>query len=323
MMSDEYYRILEISKDAKPEEIQKAYRKLARKYHPDLNQNDPAGAKQKFQQVQEAYDILGNPEKRRIYDQFGVSPDQMGSGGGQGPFQWSFSGGQGPHPFRGGTGGNFNLDDILSMFGGGGAGAEQNPEEFFNGMGAGLGRRPARGADLERTLPIPFVLAVQGGDAEMKIRRANGKTETISVKIPPGIVDGKKIRLAGLGNPGRDGGKAGNLLVTIQIEDHPFFTRKEDNLYVHVPVTLQEAVFGAKIDVPTPKGNVKLTIPAGSSSGTKLRIRGCGVSADGHFGDLFAELSVVLPKNWSDEDKRLLEKLKTKPAEPIRAKLSW
>ena len=328
-MSEEYYKILEIPKTASQEEIHKAYRKLARKHHPDLNQNDPKGAKEKFQKVQEAFDILGNEEKRKFYDQFGVSPDKMGSGGGQGDSQWSFGGGSpGSGPFRGGGGFNFeNLDDILKMFGGGtgaygsGRGGGPSMDDFFR-AGAGSAR-PVKGADLERSISIPFSMSVEGGKVDLRFRRSGAKEETVSVKIPPGIVNGKKIRLTGLGNPGQNGGKPGNLLVTVEVEEHPFFTRKGDNLYVRVPVTLKEAIFGGKIDIPTPKGNVKLTVPANSNSGTKLRVKGCGVQKKEGAGDLFAELAVTLPKKWSEEDQKLLEKLTTEPEKPVRHDIRW
>ena len=304
MKTNDYYQILGISKTASREEIQKAYRQLARKYHPDLNQNDPKGAKEKFQQVQEAFDVLGNPEKRQVYDQFGVSPDQMGSGGGQGPFQWSFGGGS---PGRRANFKFDNLDDIVSMFGGGFGSA--SPEEIFT-----AGRRPGRGRDIEQTLTIPFSLSITGGKIEVRI---SGRT--VSVTIPMGIVDGKKIRLPGLGET-EFGGEPGNLIFTIRTEEHPCFSRRGDNLYVDVPITLKEAVFGTKIDIPTPNGNVTLTVPAGASSGIKLRIKKCGV---GGIGDLFAKLRVVLPQKWSDTDKALLEKLQTEPEESVRGKLRW
>ena len=331
-MSEDYYKILDVPKTASNAEIQKAYRKLARKHHPDLNQDDPKGAREKFQKVQEAFDILGNEEKRKFYDQFGVSPDKMGSGGGQGDSQWSFGGGApGGGPFRGSGGGGFNfenIEDILKMFGGG-AGAYGNSrgrggpsmDDFFR---AGTGSTyPVPGTDLERKIMIPFTMSVEGGKVDLRFRRTGSKEETVSVKIPPGILDGKKIRLTGLGNPGQNGGKPGNLLVTVNVEEHPFFTRKGDNLYVLVPVTLKEAIFGDKIDIPTPKGNVKLTVPAGSSSGTKLRVRGCGVPKKDGAGDLFAELAVTLPKKWSEEDQKLLEKLTTEPEKPVRNEIRW
>lgn len=342
-MSDDYYKVLGVSKDASQDDIQKAYRKLARKYHPDVNKE--AGAKESFQKVQEAFDNLGNPEKRKVYDQFGVSRDQMGSGGGQGPFKWSFGGGNpGAGPFRSGGGaggaGGFNIDDILKMFGGGGMGGGMHGMEGMGDagfgddyFGAGTARRPTRGADHEQDLTIPFTLAVEGGKADLTFRRSVGsKAETVTVTIPPGMEDGQKIRLGGLGNSGRDGGKPGNLIITIHVTEHSFFTRKGQNLYLTLPVTLQEAAFGGKVDVPTLKGSVTVTVPAGSSSGTKLRIRGCGVpknpkakspaDEDGKDGDLFAELSVVLPKTWTDEDKKILAKLSS-PEEPIRGDLRW
>ncbi|MDR2756091.1 MAG: DnaJ domain-containing protein [Planctomycetaceae bacterium] len=331
-MNSDYYKTLEIPKTATQEEVQKAYRKLARKHHPDMNQNDPKGAKEKFQKIQEAFDILGNPEKRKIYDQYGISPDQMGSGGGQGPFQWSFGGGSpSGGAFRGNNGNHFsfeNLDDIMKMFGvgggsGNGFGNNQTSDEFFNAGSAGSGRRPIRGTDMERDLTIPFALAVEGGKMDMKIRRSASSGETITVTIPPGISEGKKIRLNGLGNAGQYGGKSGNLLITVSVEEHPFFRRKNQHLYVKIPVTLKEAVFGAKIDIPTPKGKVTLTVPAGSSSGTKLRVRGCGIAAKEEHGDLFAELSVVLPKKWTSAEKELLQKITSEPAEPVRNELHW
>ena len=314
MNTDDYYQTLGVSKTASREEIQKAYRQLARKYHPDFNQNDPKGSKEKFQKVQEAFDILGNQEKRKVYDQFGVSPDQMGSGGGHGPFQWSFGGG------APGRKANFQFDgmeDILKMFGGGGfSGA--SPEEFFH-----AGRRPGHGRDIEQTLTIPFTLSITGGKIDVRIDSQTG-SQTVAVTIPAGIVDGKKIRLPGLGETDRSGGRSGNLLLTIHIEEHPCFSRRGNNLYVDVPISLKEAVFGTKINIPTPKGNVALTIPAGASSGTKLRIKQCGVvTPSGGAGDLFAILQIVLPKNWSDADKALLEKLQTEPEEPTRRKLRW
>ena len=309
MKEDDYYQTLGISKTASREEIQKAYRKLARKYHPDFNQDNPKAAKEKFQKVQEAFDVLGNPEKRRVYDQFGVPPDQMGSGGGQGPFQWSFGGGSQ------GRKANFkfdNIEDIMQMFGGGGFGGVA-PDEF---VGAG---RPLRGRDIEQTLIIPFTLSITGGKIDVVIG-----SRTVSVTIPAGVTEGKKIRLPGLGETDPHGGGTGNLLLTLHIEEHSCFSRQGNNLYVNVPISLKEAVFGTKIDIPTPKGNVTLTIPAGASSGMKLRIKQCGViSTSGSIGDLFAILQIVLPKKWSDTDKALLKQLQTEHEEPIRGKLRW
>ncbi|MDR3182050.1 MAG: DnaJ domain-containing protein [Planctomycetaceae bacterium] len=310
-MSGEYYQTLGVSQTATKDEIASAYRKLARKYHPDLNQDNPKTAKEQFQKIQEAYDIVGNDEKRKVYDQFGVSPDQMGNGGGQGPFQWSYGGGGGPSRKT-----NFrfdNIEDIMSMFGAGSGFGGANPEDFVN-----AGRYASKGQDLEQSITIPFVLAVTGGKTDIVFRRGGGSEETVSVKIPAGIESGKKIRLPGLGTNGQNGGKSGNLFLTIHVEDHPYYTRQGSRLYVKLPITLKEAVFGTKIDVPTPKGSVSLTIPPNSTTGTKLRVKNHGING----GDLFAELSVMLPKNWTNEDKALLEKIGTEP-EKVRTGLHW
>lgn len=322
-MAEDYYRTLGVSKTATPEEIKKAYRTQARKLHPDLNPNDPK-AKEKFQQLQEAFDVIDNPEKRKIYDQFGVSPDKMGQGpSGEGGFQWNGA----RSPFT--SSGSMDLDDILGMFGMGGMGGTGGMGGMGGGRGAGRRSQtvpPQRGADIERTISIPFSESILGGTIDMSIRAASGKLETISVKIPVGIENGKKIRLRGKGHPGVHGGKPGDILITVKVLPHPHFRREDRNLYVTVPVTLREVVFGAKIELPSPKGTVTISVPPGSSSGTKLRLKGAGVPAVGRFvepGNLVAELSVRLPKHWSEEDKKLLEKIHAELPEPVRADLKW
>ena len=331
-MTDELYQTLELTKNASPEEIQKAYRRLARKYHPDMNREKPDEAKKKFQRIQEAYDTLNDPEKRRLYDQFGVSPDKIGTGGGQGPHQWSFGGGA-RGPFGGGQR-NMSLDEIIQMFGGGmGAqgmegmnfGTEYDFSQYGPRAGSprGRGKPTVKGADIETAVTVPFVTAIRGGSVELRVKHSNGMSETLSVRIPAGIEEGKKIRLNGQGES-VPSGKPGNLLVTVNISEHPFFSRRGDALYVRLPITLQEAVFGTKVDVPTPKGNIALKIPAGSTTGTKLRMKGFGIKKGKATepGDLFVELSVVLPQKWSDEEKELLQKIKSLPEKPIRDGLS-
>ena len=326
-MADDYYTTLDVGKNASADEIQKSYRHLARKYHPDLNQDDPK-AKEKFQKLQEAYNVLSDPEKRKQYDQFGPAFEQLGAGGfhwggsqdnpfgGTGGFNWSNMGGQG------GQGGRaeFDLNDILGgMFAGGastfGAGARRQR------------RRPAgpvKGDDLQHEITVPLNTAIMGGSCEISVQRPGSGPERVTMKIPVGIDDGKKIRLRGQGNPPpMPNGKPGDLILTVKVAPHPFFRRQGDQLYVTVPVTLQEAVQGAKIEIPTPKGMVSVTVPPGSTSGTKLRLKGCGIQKTSGATDLVAELVVALPKNWSEHDRKLIEQLETPYPEPPRKFLIW
>lgn len=292
-MASDYYALLEVSKTATQDEIQKAYRKLARKYHPDLNPDDKA-AKEKFKDIQHAHAVLSDPEKRKMYDQFGPDFERMGSGGpfqGGGPGQGSFSfedlfGGSGP--------GGFQFDgDIGELFG-----------QFRGRQAPPRGRRrsaPAKGNDLTAELTVPFNTAILGGEASIQVTRS-GKNESIQVKIPPGIETGKKMRLRGQGEPVPNG-PSGDLLVTLNVAPHPFFKRSGKNLELRLPVTITEAALGATIDIPTPGGVVALKIPAGSSGGRRLRIKGQGVlSSSGAPGDLYVELQVKVPEHLSSSE---------------------
>jgi len=323
-MAEDYYTTLEISRTATPEDIQKSYRNLARKYHPDLNPDDKK-AKAKFQQVQKAFETLNDEKKRKLYDQFGPDYEQMAAGGGPRP------GGPGGQSWGGGGGGGqmpegFEGIDLSSLFGGGGGGGGFGDifEKFNSGGGGGRkrGRTPmTAGADVHRDQVIPFTTAILGGSVDLNILRASGKNDTLTVKIPPGIADGGKIRLRNQGEPGSGGGPNGDLLLTIRIAPHPNFTRHEDHLEVRVPITLAEAVSGAKVDVPTPQGTITLKVPAGSSSGTRLRVRGRGIKhTDGASGDLYAVLMIVLPDPIPPELTEAVEKL---PEQEPRAELKW
>jgi DnaJ-class molecular chaperone len=342
-MADDYYTTLEVGRNATADEIQKSYRKLARKFHPDLNQDDPK-AKEKFQKLQEAFDVLGNPDKRKQYDQFGPAFEQMKSGGfnwggGQGNpfggaggasgFQWSnMGGGQGGH--AGGHGGGraeFDLNDILQGMFHGGASQFDGQMPPFGAGSQRRQRRPAgqiKGSDLEHEITVPFSTAITGGSCEISVQRPGSGPEHVTIKIPVGIDDGKKIRLRGQGNPPpMPGGKPGDLILTVKVAPHPHFKRQGDQLYVTVPVTLQEAVQGAKIEIPSPRGMVSVTIPPGSTSGTKLRLKGCGIQKPSGATDLFAELLVALPKKWSEHDRELIGQLDTPYPEPPRKQLTW
>jgi len=324
-MAEDYYKTLGVARNASQTEVEKAYRDLARKYHPDLNPDDKS-AKQKFQEVQTAFDVLSNTEKREMYDRYGSSFDSMGAGGPQG---WP-PGGEGAGGGPGGFGG-FDFSEIFGggMGGGGGGAGAAGFEHIFRQAGAGGGGpqrrpRPQKGANISHELKIPFATAVKGGEAQITIRRSDGRTETLSVKIPAGIQDNKKIRLRGQGEAAPDGsGERGDLLITVRVNPHPCFTRSGSNLEVRVPLTVVEAARGARVEVPTPSGAVTLSVPAGTNSGTKLRIKGHGVESKGKSaGDLLAEIQIVVPQSLDSETEDLLEKLSDRTSEP-RQNLKW
>jgi DnaJ-class molecular chaperone len=332
-MAEDYYKTLGVQRSASQAEIQKAYRDLAKKYHPDMNPEDPSATK-KFQEIQAAFDILSNPEKREMYDRYGSSFETAGAGGPRPGQQWEWR--TGPGAGGGGGPGEPSAEDVFRQFFGDRFG-EETPEGGggfadilgrFSRGGKGRGRAARaprqRGGDVASELEIPFVTAITGGEVQFTLQRPGGPAETITVKIPPGIDDGKKIRLRGQGEPMSGGGAAGDLLLTIRVAPHPHFMRRGSNLYVRLPVTLGEAALGAKVDVPTPKGIVSLSVPPGSSCGTKLRVKGHGVAArNAPPGDLFAEVQIALPKKLSDADRELVRQLdEHNPLSP-RAKLRW
>jgi len=321
-MSDEYYSTLGVGRGASADDIQKAYRKLAKKYHPDLNPDDKA-AQKKFKEVQQAYDVLSDEKKRKLYDQFGPGFEQMGQGGGP---QWSS---QVPPDFRGfdfGGGDDANLppelQDLLRQFTGGGGGFQ-----FGGTTGRRRGRRtPAQpGADVRHDVEVPFHTAVTGGEVSLRLSRPGRKTETLTVKIPAGIEDGKTIRLRGQGEPSHNDGPAGDLLITVRAQPHAYFRRDGLDLVVKVPVTLAEAALGGKVDVPTPHGTITLKVPAGTSSGTRIKAKGQGIrAAGGPAGDLYAEIQIVMPKQLDDECVELIRQLDTKLKQgDVRSELAW
>ncbi|NYG07026.1 molecular chaperone DnaJ [Phycicoccus badiiscoriae] len=312
----DFYAILGVPKDADDAAIKKAYRKLARKHHPDQNAGD-ATAEQRFKDIGEANSVLSDPEKRREYDAI----RQMAHGGAR------FTAG-GPGGPGGGAGG---FDDVFSaMFGGGGGGTrvrystggggEPNLEDLLGGMfGAGAGpayggtgfrapQGPRRGADLTARTTLSFRDAVEGATVTLSTTGGN----QITTRIPAGVKDGQKIRLRGKGQPGDAGAAAGDLILTVSVERHPVFGREGDNLTIELPVTFAEATLGATVAVPTLDGStVKVRVAPGTPSGRVLRIKGRGVPVKDKPGDLMAKVAIVVPQRLSDEAKAAVETLQS------------
>jgi len=317
-MAEDYYETLGVNRGAPAEDIQSAYRKLARKYHPDLNPDDKQ-AKEQFQKVQNAFDVLNDSKKREMYDRYGSAYESVGAGG-PGPQSW------------GGGGGGENFDiNLEDLFGGGGPGGGGGGgfADLFKNMGQRGQRKPRpaapqRGSNIEHALTVPFTTAVLGGEAQIAVQRGDGSNETLQIKIPPGIEDGKKIRLRGQGNPSPNGGPEGDILIKVSAAQHPHFRRKGRRLDVQLPITIAEALDGAKVDVPTPHGTISLSVPPGTSSGSKLRAKGQGVKGtSGTPGDLFAEVQIVLPQEMEATDKESLQDLLKKYHDDPRADLKW
>jgi DnaJ-class molecular chaperone len=325
-MAEDYYKILGVPREASQTEIQKAYYDLAKKYHPDKNPYDKT-AKKKFQQIQAAFDVLGNQEKREMYDRYGSSFETRGPGGQQYSYTWSGNPG-------GGFGGGVNPEEFdFSQFFGErfGGGATGGFADLFGQASRAGGARGAkssagsrRGADMVNEVQVPFATAISGGEVQLAVQHQSGKTDTIAVKIPPGIEDGKKIRIRGQGEPAPRGGAPGDILITVRVAPHPFFQRRGNHLIVRVPVTLAEAAAGAKIEIPTPRGTVSVNMPPGTSSGAKLRIKGYGVAPkNGTAGDLLAEIQIVLPKNLTPADRDALAEIDGHYPQEPRKDLHW
>lgn len=300
MADRDFYKILGVSKSASPEEIKKAYRQLAKELHPDRNPGD-ASAEERFKEVSGAYAVLSDPEKRKLYDQYG----EMGLREGFDPEAYHAAT-QGAAGFEG-----FDFGDIFGGARGRGGSFDFNLEDLFGRRGRPGGgayvRMPRRGADLQSEVTVDFRDAVLGCTKELSLRSPEGE-RTLKVRIPPGVRNEGKIRLRGQGGKGADGGPDGDLVLKVKVRKHPYFSMRGKQLHVTVPVTPLEAYAGAKISVPTPEGSVQLTVPAGSKNGAKLRIRGKGVEEKGKpRGDLIAHLDVVLPKTRSDDVEQALE----------------
>ncbi|MFJ8632063.1 DnaJ C-terminal domain-containing protein [Streptomyces sp. NPDC093568] len=304
-MAQDFYEVLGVSRTASQDEIQQAYRKLARKYHPDVNK-DP-GAEERFKDLNEAYSVLSDPKTRARYDRFGEDfrkiPedfDERVAAGAGGGFRARRTAGAGGSRVRyTGFGDDFaaegvDIEDLLgSLF----------------GAGAAPGGVP--GADQEAELPLTVEEAFRGGRRTVTLAGPTGQPRRYEVDVPPGVTDGQRIRLAGEGGRGSGDAAAGDLYLRVRIRPHPRFRLDGRDVHVQVPVTPWEAALGATVPVPTPGGGTaKVTVPAGSSSGRRLRLRGEGMpNPRGADGNLYAELRVMVPPKLSDRERELFEEL--------------
>ena len=274
MEQKELYGVLGVERNAEDEEIRRVYRRLARESHPDVNPNDPK-AEERFKEVSFAYEILSDPEKRTLYDEFGFDGLQQGFDAGQARTYQRWARGAQRSPRHGGFASEFDLDDL------------------FGSLFAARRGGPAAGGDVEAEIEVAFLVAIRGGEVRVQLEGRG----TLRVKIPAGAAEGTRIRLAGQGSPGIQGGPPGDLYLKLHVQPHAFYTRDADDLWVDVPVTLSELVRGASIEVPTPDGSVTMKVPPRSQPGRRLRLRGKGAPRKngGGRGELYVKLLLALP----------------------------
>ena len=386
----DYYATLGVSRDAKPEEIRKAYRHLARKHHPDVNPGNK-NAEEKFKQLSEAYEVLGDEKKRKIYDQYGFYSDNLPPGG-YGPVPGSSDGAYSPPPGVDFSGFDFSgMDEPAGQTegrtGGFGGGFRDIFSQIFSrGEREAASEEPEKGSDIEYRMHLGFWDAISGAQVRITVAReeacatchgsgttpgpavtcsacgGTGKTtrqvgamrfamtcpqcggtgkqrrpcpqchgtgsirtpETLNVRIPPGVDTGSRVRVPGKGNAGIHGGPPGDLYIVTEVDSHPVFERKGDNIYVKLPVTISEAALGAKVEVPTIDGLSTIKIPPGTQSGQKLRLRGKGApslrESSGELrGDEFVEVQVMVPRAADERTREILRELsRLNPDDPRR-----
>jgi molecular chaperone DnaJ len=324
MAGKDYYQILGVNRNASEKEIKQAFRRLARKYHPDLNSGDKS-AEAKFKEINAAYEVLSNPEKRKKYNQFGEQweyADQFAKSGGQERVRWDF--GKGGTTFEYGDLSGFG-DIFSSLFG-------------DSGLGSRMRRGPRRGQDIESPVEVTLEEAYHGSMRMMQLQTqepctacggtgrvgnrvcticngAGGKItpKRLEVKIPAGVRDGSRIRIAGEGGPGLAGGSKGDLYLVVKVLPHKLFERKGDDLYTEVSVPLATAILGGEVRLPTLNGNLSLKIPPETQNGKVFRLAGKGMPQLGNskHGNMFAKVKVVLPTNLTEEEKKLFERLRS------------
>lgn len=325
----DYYQILGLPKSASDADIKRAYRRLAKQYHPDVNKGEK-NAEERFKEVSEAYSVLSDSKKRKQYDMFGSGAfdggfDPSQAGGyrwtNQGPGQYTYYSTRGSGDearFEGFEG--FDLGDIFGdMFGVGGInrqGGRKGPGGFKQQQQQ---RGPVKGNDTYISLEVGFREAIDGTSTRLSIKRGD-KVDKITVKIPAGVDNGSKVRLSGKGDPGLNGGPAGDLYLNIRVRPDKIFWREGEDIFTEIPISIYEAILGAKVDVPTLTGKAKMTVPAGTESGQKFRLSGKGSPVLGKKskrGDQYVIVNIVLPKKINDETKKMVEELAQKyPYDP-------
>ncbi len=309
----DYYKLLGVSRSASGEEISRAFKKLARKYHPDLNPGNET-AEAKFKEINEAYEVLKDEKKRKMYDQFGSN--------------WEHGQNFQPPPGHermhfGGGGGDFS-DFFETIFGGGGPGGAGFRGGFQQGGfgGGGFQQRPRRGSDSEAFYELTLEEAYRGGAKSITLQeQVSGPdgiprmtTKTLEVKVPAGIKDGQKIRLASQGNPGMSGGPRGDLYLKIKLMPHHLYKVNDGDIILDLPLAPWEAALGATLRIPTLDGAVEMKIPPGIGSGKKLRIKGRGLGSGAKRGDQFVRIMIQAPDRLSSEERELWEELQEKSA---------
>jgi DnaJ-class molecular chaperone len=322
MAKRDYYEILGVPKTASADEIRKAHRKLVRQHHPDVNRNNPKAA-ERFKEVQDAYDVLSDEQKRKQYDQFGHAgdPEEMFRRAHQGA---GARGGPRTYTWQSGPGGP-TVEDFDFDMGNGGMGSIF--EQLF-GMrggrrppGAPRGRaEPMRGSDVEHPVELTFEQAARGTSLNLQINR-DGSLETIEVKVPPGVKDGSRVRIRGKGEQSRGG--SGDLFIITTIKPHAYFRREGLDVLLDLPISMYEALNGTKVTVPTLDGPVTLTIPPGTSSHAKLRIKERGIFRGNEKGDQFVVIKIIVPKDLDDQDRQQLAKLAAEHPVNARADVKW
>ena len=321
----DFYQVLGVARSASAEEIKKAYRRLAKQYHPDVNKGDRQ-TEERFKEISEAYNVLSDPDQRKKYDMFSQGGPFGGGYGGEGApggFRWEYTGG-GPGRGRGAE--NIDMGDLGDLFGElfNMGGVRRGPASQHWGRagrgGAGAGSEaPVAGRDSFADVEITFEEAVEGTERRIAVQRGD-KVEKLTVKIPAGVDNGSKVRIAGKGQPGFGGGAAGDLYLRVQVQPDPRFWREDADVYTEVPITVYDAILGSSVEVPTLSGHAKMKIPAGTGSGQKFRMGGKGapvLGKKGKRGDQYVIVKIVPPRHLTADGQKAFEQMaKQYPYEP-------